>query len=468
MAAPLRFRFDAFVLSPRQRVLLRDGMTVPLIPRYFDLLRLLVERRRDAVSKETIFAEVWSDVIVSDGALSQAIRTLRRALGDSPREPRFIRTVSRHGYQFIYAAVVEEPDEPIDAPPRQVGLADGEGLASPSARVGLSDAAELGRLVDRLLTTTADPAGLQEARDAAERLHALGTAAAIAEIARRPRHAMALAILRDARWTVPEAGRVPLDAGATAALVRLRLADAGRTIARRWAGAATAGALVGTAAGLVGGLALAAAPASTARLQSALALAAIGALAGGVGGAGIGAGLASAEALARSRRGLALVVCGAVAGVMVAGLSRVVLRALLDGLLGVRGAVDPGPIEGLVIGGTVGLGYAVATRQPPGGGLAAPGGSRRLLAAAVVGLFTAGGAVALGLAGRTLIGGLVNDIARLAPDAQLAMAPLGRLLGEPDFGPVTRILLGALEGGAFGGAVAWGLTRRPRESRINH
>ena len=53
---------------------------------------------------------MWNDVIVSDSALSQAIRTLRRALDDDPRDPRFIRTVSRHGYQFVFADVVEESD----------------------------------------------------------------------------------------------------------------------------------------------------------------------------------------------------------------------------------------------------------------------------------------------------------------------------------------------------------------------
>ena len=82
---------------------------MPLIPKYFDALRLLVERRADAVSKADLFAVVWSDVIVTDGALAQAVRTLRRALDDDPKAPRYIRTVSRHGYQFV-AAVTEEPD----------------------------------------------------------------------------------------------------------------------------------------------------------------------------------------------------------------------------------------------------------------------------------------------------------------------------------------------------------------------
>ena len=122
MAPPIRFRFGPFVLSPRGRTLSRDGRSVPLIPKYFDVLHLLVVRRADAVAKGEIFAAVWSDVIVTDGALAQAIRTLRRALDDDPKAPRFIRTVSRHGYQFIAAGVVEELDQP-DAGRRHVSRA---------------------------------------------------------------------------------------------------------------------------------------------------------------------------------------------------------------------------------------------------------------------------------------------------------------------------------------------------------
>ena len=89
----------------------RNGREQPLIPRYFDLLVFLVERRGEAVHRRDIFDRIWSDVIVSDSALSQAIRTIRRVLGDDSREPRFVRTVSRHGYQFVFADVVEEDDE---------------------------------------------------------------------------------------------------------------------------------------------------------------------------------------------------------------------------------------------------------------------------------------------------------------------------------------------------------------------
>jgi DNA-binding winged helix-turn-helix (wHTH) protein len=111
------YRFGPFALSPARRQLLNGGREVPLIPRYLDLLLLLVGRRHEAVSRRVIFDTVWSDVVVSDGALTQAVRTLRRALGDDPREPSYIRTVSRHGYRFVFADVAEEPDGPAVADP---------------------------------------------------------------------------------------------------------------------------------------------------------------------------------------------------------------------------------------------------------------------------------------------------------------------------------------------------------------
>jgi hypothetical protein len=69
-------------------------------------------------------------------------------------------------------------------------------------------------------------------------------------------------------------------------------------------------------------------------------------------------------------------------------------------------------------------------------------------------------AAALALAGRLLVGGLVHEIARTSRDAQLVLAPLGHLIGEPDFGRMTRAILSAFEGGTFGFALTLGLTRR--------
>jgi DNA-binding winged helix-turn-helix (wHTH) protein len=450
-----RFRFAEFVLSPRQRLLLRNGVPVALIPKYFDLLHLLVRRRLDAVSKQAIFAEVWSDVIVSDGALSQAVRTLRRALGDDSKEPRFIRTVARHGYQFVWTEVLEEPD---DGPPRHA--------AEPPAiaQSGPPESREtLDSLVDRFVAATAT--GEEDARDLAERLHLMGTAEAMTRITSKPGHAPAVALMRDARWTVPGAGDVPLltdseAASAVLAVIRLRASSVRAQVARRWAGAAAAGAFGGAAAGICGGLVLYLAPMSQARLQSSLALGAIGALAGGFGAAGVGAGLAAAEVLARSRRGLALTLCGAAAGGLVALLAHALLQAILEGLVGVHLAYTGGALDGLVLGAAAGAGYGLATRQPPGGGLAAPTGPARVKAVAFTGACCAAAAAALALEGRLMVGGLVHDIARTSRDAQLVLAPLGHLIGEPGFGPITRAILSAFEGGTFGCALTLGLTRR--------
>jgi hypothetical protein len=85
--------------------------------------------------------------------------------------------------------------------------------------------------------------------------------------------------------------------------------------------------------------------------------------------------------------------------------------------------------------------------------------------AGVVGLGCALAATALARLGYPMVGGLVHDVARLVPSAQLVLAPLGHLVGEPGFGGLTQTLLAAFEGGAFGIALAWGLTRRPRMAR---
>ena len=459
MTAHVRFRFAAFILSPRQRLLLRNGTPVALIPKYFDLLHLLVRRRLDAVSKQAIFEEVWSDVVVSDGALSQAVRTLRRALGDDSREPRFIRTVARHGYQFVWPDVSEEPDE------GSVGQTGGTAAIAPPAPAE-SHSETVDALADRLVALAATGRGGEdEARELAERLHQMGTAEAMARIAAKPRHASAVALMRDARWDVPGSGDVPLlsdaeAAGAVLGLIRLRLSSVRTHIARRWAAAAAAGAIGGTFAGICGGVALYLMPMSHARLQSSLALAALGAVAGGVGAGGVGAGLVAAEVLARSRRGLALTLCGAVAGVLTALFAHAVLQALLEGLVGLHLSYGGGAIDGLVLGAAAGAGYGLATRQPPGGGLAAPSGQARAKAAAIVGACCAVAGAGLALAGHLLVGGLVHAIAQSSRDAQLVLAPLGGLIGEPDFGPMTRAVLSAFEGGSFGFALTLGLTRR--------
>src|SRR5882724_9104623 len=199
-----RYRFADFTVSPSRRTLTRAGGEIPLIPRYFDLLVLLIERRREAVHRQQILDAVWSDVIVSDGALSQAVRTLRRALGDTAREPLFIRTMSRHGYRFIHSEVVEDEDAvlPVTSP----AIAIDPAAAAPST----DDPFEtpLARLLEDGVPEGDDPDEVR--REAAETLHLLGTEETLRRLDRRHGHERARALLRDARWDVAGAGPVPL------------------------------------------------------------------------------------------------------------------------------------------------------------------------------------------------------------------------------------------------------------------
>lgn len=101
-------RFGNFRLDPADRRLSRDGAPVELNARYLDALILLVEAGGELVTKERFMAEVWRGIPVTDEALTQAIRTLRRTLDDSAVAPRFIQTVPKHGYRFI--AAIEQQD----------------------------------------------------------------------------------------------------------------------------------------------------------------------------------------------------------------------------------------------------------------------------------------------------------------------------------------------------------------------
>ena len=99
--ASRRFHFDRFAIDVEDRRLRCDGDPVELSGRYFDALALLVREAGTLVTKDRFMADVWSGIPVTDEALTQCIRSLRRALGDDAANPRLIETVPKHGYRFI-------------------------------------------------------------------------------------------------------------------------------------------------------------------------------------------------------------------------------------------------------------------------------------------------------------------------------------------------------------------------------
>src|SRR2546425_12666985 len=99
------YRFDDFFLDAGNRQLLRKDDPVALNSKYLDVLLLLVSRAGQLVEKQQIFDEIWDGVFVTDAALTQCIKDIRKQLGDDASSPRYIKTVPKHGYVFIGSVV---------------------------------------------------------------------------------------------------------------------------------------------------------------------------------------------------------------------------------------------------------------------------------------------------------------------------------------------------------------------------
>src|SRR6267378_7453508 len=96
-----KYEFGPFRLDPTEHTLLRDDQVVALTPKAFETLALLVRSSGHLVRKEELIERVWRDTIVEEGNLNVIIHTLRKALGDDPRESKYIETVAKCGYRFV-------------------------------------------------------------------------------------------------------------------------------------------------------------------------------------------------------------------------------------------------------------------------------------------------------------------------------------------------------------------------------
>lgn len=101
--------FDDYELDTQRYELRRHGENIALERQVFDLLAYLIENRDRLVPKEELLEQVWGDRFVGDAALSSRVMAARRAVGDSGREQRIIKTVHGRGYRFV-AEVLERGD----------------------------------------------------------------------------------------------------------------------------------------------------------------------------------------------------------------------------------------------------------------------------------------------------------------------------------------------------------------------
>jgi DNA-binding winged helix-turn-helix (wHTH) protein len=120
------YEFGPFRLDPAERSLLRHGKAVPLTPKAFELLVLLVENRGHLLKKEELIERVWPNTFVEEANLAQNVSALRKALEDKNGGAQYIETVPKGGYRFTTAVAdktlatgVESPAaEPLSSRPK--------------------------------------------------------------------------------------------------------------------------------------------------------------------------------------------------------------------------------------------------------------------------------------------------------------------------------------------------------------
>ena len=95
------YEFGQFTLIPTEKRLLYGGKEIPLAPKVFDTLVLLVENSGRLIRKDELLKTLWPDTVVEEVALAHNVSQLRKALGDRSEDPQFIETVSKRGYRFI-------------------------------------------------------------------------------------------------------------------------------------------------------------------------------------------------------------------------------------------------------------------------------------------------------------------------------------------------------------------------------
>ena len=331
------FPFDRFQLDPAERQLRQDGEPIEINGRYLDALTLMVREQGKLVTKDRFLDEMWRGVPVTDEALTQCIRTLRRQLGDDAASPRFIETVPKHGYRFI--AVVN--------------------------------------------------------------------------------------------------GHTPSGA---------KVSDRSQDVMILGAGGALGGGLAGLIGGIIYGFAGASQPLEpgVGALSVLLVMVCVTVLMALLGGAGVGFGIAIAG---RGRPGFWQVIGGALGGLAVGAVTKLLGLDAFNLLLGRSPGDITGGAEGLVLGAAVGLGAWLGSRTT---------GLRR--SAATAGAIGGAAGVSIVLLGGRLMGGSLQLLSEQFPNSRLRLDQLGTIFGETGFGLTSQIATGGLEGALFAACVVGALT----------
>src|SRR5262245_6044609 len=95
------YEFGPFHINGEERLLIRDKRCIPLAPKLFETLLILVENSGHVTDKDQLMSRLWPDTFVEESSLIQNISQLRKVLGESDSGHRYIETVPKRGYRFI-------------------------------------------------------------------------------------------------------------------------------------------------------------------------------------------------------------------------------------------------------------------------------------------------------------------------------------------------------------------------------
>jgi DNA-binding winged helix-turn-helix (wHTH) protein/Tol biopolymer transport system component len=136
VAEPQIYEFDDFRLDAGRRLLLQRGEPVPLKPKVFDTLLYLARHQGRILEKDELMRAIWPDAIVEENNLNQNVSTLRRVLGESLGENRYIVTVPGRGYRFA-ATVTAVPNETVGRQASEILAIEPAGEKTAEAAVGV-------------------------------------------------------------------------------------------------------------------------------------------------------------------------------------------------------------------------------------------------------------------------------------------------------------------------------------------
>jgi TolB-like protein/DNA-binding winged helix-turn-helix (wHTH) protein/Flp pilus assembly protein TadD len=124
-AAKHLYEFGPFRMDPSEGLLLRDDQPIPLAPKAFEALLLLVESSGHLIEKEVLMQKLWPDSFVEEANLSKYIFTLRQALSDGEDGQKYIETVPKRGYRFV-TPVQKLAAESVEQAPAEMPSREGE------------------------------------------------------------------------------------------------------------------------------------------------------------------------------------------------------------------------------------------------------------------------------------------------------------------------------------------------------